>query len=65
MHDFFAGDALINVGSPPSEYPAQNQVSLWQTNAVALRCERTIRVRRLRASAARILASVDWSGASA
>lgn len=56
------GDAMA--GSPLTPNPVA-LTNLWQAGARGVKVERTIRIKRLRVTAARILTSVDWSGASA
>jgi hypothetical protein len=56
--------ASANVNSPSSSQAA-SLVSLWQTNSVGFRAERTLNWLRRRDTAVQVLGSVAWSLASA
>jgi hypothetical protein len=51
-------DAPVANSIPPT--PATSMVSLWQTNSVGLRAERTINWKRRRTSGVQVLTDVDW-----
>lgn len=58
-------DAPTNSSSPsPSNPVAAQLVSLWQTNAVGFRAERTINWKKRRDSAVAVLDDVNWGAAS-
>ncbi|MFN6950969.1 MAG: phage major capsid protein [Albidovulum sp.] len=56
-----ATDPTMTADSPTE----QTTVSLWQTNAVGFRAERTINWARRRASAVALLSGVNWSAGAA